>query len=75
MSTFQIDRTFTWLDWTYAEQIEKKSQFNEFLTSEQLRLIFSVFPEGQTLLTLLSTISMDENLTSLEENNNKMESY
>lgn len=44
ISMFQLDRTFTLLDWKFAELIEKSANFADMEREEQLRLIFSVFP-------------------------------
>lgn len=50
VSMFQLDRTFTLLDWKFAELIEKSANFADMEREEQLRLIFSVFPQGNSML-------------------------
>ena len=48
-SMFQLDRTFTVLDWKFAEKIGDDLDFNKMQEEEQLRLMFSVFPQGNSM--------------------------
>ena len=45
LSLFQIDRTFTWLDWKETEMNEHTQRvFAELPLDQQIRMMFSVFP-------------------------------
>ena len=44
LSTFQLDRTFTLIDWKYAELLQSRIDFEDLQEQDQLRLMFSVFP-------------------------------
>ena len=60
-SRFIIDRPFTWIDWRRAELIEadKQENFESLEQDEKLRMIFSVFPQGNNLLRMLAFTARD----------------
>ena len=70
VSTFQLDRSFTIIDWKYAELIETRLDFTDLESQDQLRLIFSVFPGGNSLLQMLAAMSPKE---SIDEFGKQME--
>ena len=71
MSTFQIDRTFTLLDWKMAESIDKIKEisFRDFEHDEQMRLIHCIFTGGSSLLRMLAKSDNEQEIDG------KLDSY
>jgi len=65
LSTFQLDRSFTLIDWKFAELIESRIDFIDLETEEQLRLMFCVFPQGNSILQMLATTSKAQDSESM----------
>ena len=55
-SAFQIERSFSWIDFKVAELITTTSYltFSMLPRSAQTRLITNIFPQGNTLLSMLT---------------------
>mmetsp|Transcript_21897 Transcript_21897/g.29300 ORF Transcript_21897/g.29300 Transcript_21897/m.29300 type:complete len:123 (+) Transcript_21897:939-1307(+) len=53
MMTFELDRTFSWLDWRQAELVETRTDVATLMSEEQVRLYLSIFPNGSSLMELL----------------------
>ena len=72
-SSFVIERPFTWIDWKKAELIQTKQEehFCNLQSDEKLRLLYSVFPQGNTLLRMLATSSSSQ--TAKQDSSNEAE--
>ena len=55
-ASFELDKSFTWIDWKRAEMITDETDlcFLDLQEDEQVRLMFNVFPMGATLLSMLA---------------------
>ena len=74
-SRFIIDRPFTWIDWKRAELIEadKQETFESLEQDEKLRMIFSVFPQGNSLLRMLAYTTRNLKMAVKQDSSNDAE--
>ena len=63
MSSFDVELSFTYLDWTIMDQILLRDDFDvgNVEAEQQLQLCFNIFPQGQGILHKLAVGSADLN--------------
>ena len=56
-SQFQVDRTFNWMDWKLAEEVNTLTDFSfEAMPAlNKMRLSYNIFPQGNSLLKMLAS--------------------
>lgn len=61
MSSFDVELSFTWLDWSIMDQIIMRDDFDvsSVETEQQLQLCFNIFPQGQGILHKLAVGGVD----------------
>lgn len=74
-SSFVIERPFTWIDWKKAKLIKQVEQesFEGLNTDEQNRLLFSVFPLGNSLMRMLAQPIFEDGPVSKEDSSSEAE--
>ena len=55
-SSFDVELSFTWLDWNIMDIFNSKSSFeiDDFSESQELQMCFNILPNGYSWLHLLA---------------------
>lgn len=61
MSSFDVELSFTWLDWSIMDQMLMRDDFDvsNVEAEQQLQLCFNIFPRGQGILHKLAVGGVD----------------
>ena len=68
MSTFQIDKTFSWLDWRIGETmlLNEKENFDSLQSEDQLRMCLNIFPCGSSFMEMIVKVEQGDTTASLD---------
>ena len=69
-SQFQVDRTFSWMDWKLAELVSTVADFSfeSMPAFNKMRLSYNIFPLGNSLLKMLASTTDSNNDGKVDTN-------